>query len=331
VAASTIETLLALRRRFPYWGARKLIKFAARQDPKRVWPSRATLCTHLKAAGLTRRRRVRPARGSRPAHVLTQPTACNVVWTADYKGHFRTRDHRYCYPFTLRDGFSRFLLRCDARVAATTAVTRVSCERAFAAYGLPECIRSDNGAPFARPGLAQLSRLAVWWMRLGIRVERMRPAHPEENASHEQMHGVLKCATTRPSAVNCRAQQDRFRRFRYEYNELRPHEALDDATPASVYRPSTRCLPAQLPAVEYPGHWEVRRVQTNGDVRWHTRRLFLSKALAGETVAFEEVDEGLWTVRFVTTVLARFDARTYTLQPVDRVTPGRNAAKPPCA
>jgi hypothetical protein len=238
------------------------------------------------------------------------------VWTTDFKGEFRTRDGRYCYPLTLRDGFSRFALRCDALASRSSAATRRRFECAFAEYGLPERIRSDNGTPFASHGLGGLSQLAVWWIRLGIIPERIAPGHPEQNGSHEQFHAVLKAETTRPPAHSAVAQQQRFDRFCADYNHERPHEALHDAPPASCYTPSPRPLPARLPPLEYPGHFEVRLVTRNGRVKWKGASVFLTSALWGEYVAFEEIDDRLWTVHFATLALARYDGRNRRLHPL---------------
>jgi putative transposase len=171
-------------------------------------------------------------------------------------------------------------------------------------------------APFASPGLAGLSALSVWWLRLGIGLERIAPGHPEQNGSHEQFHRVLKADTTRPPAPHCAAQQRRFRRFVREYNEDRPHEALGDQTPASCYTPSPRVLPRRLPALDYPGHTETRLVSSNGCISWAGAPLFVATPLAGEYVAFEEVDEGIWTLWFATTALARYDERDRSLHPI---------------
>jgi hypothetical protein len=250
----------------------------------------------------------------------------NQVWTTDFKGEFRTGDGIYCYPLTLRDGFSRFVLRCDGFLDRTTEETRRRFERAFRDYGLPERIRSDNGGPFASPGLGRLSQLSVWWMRLGIIPERIAPGHPEQNGSHEQFHSVLKAETARPPAPNCAAQQQRFRRFCREYNEERPHEALRDQPPASCYAASPRSWPTRLPALAYPGHLEVRLVGSNGCVSWRGAPLFVATALAGESVAFEEIDDGIWTLHFATVALARYDERHRLLHPIAlAVTGGRSA------
>jgi hypothetical protein len=251
----------------------------------------------------------------------------NEVWTTDFKGEFRTGDGRYCYPLTLRDGFSRFVLRCDGFLSRSTDATRDRFARAFREYGLPQRIRSDNGGPFASPGLGRLSQLNVWWMRLGIVPERIAPGHPEQNGSHEQFHSVLKAETARPPAPNCTAQQQRFRRFVREYNDERPHEALDHQPPARHYAASVRELPARVPTIEYPGHMEVRLVSSNGCVSWRNAALFIATPLAGEHIAFEEVDDGLWTVHFATVALARYDDRHRTFQEIPiAVNGGRSAS-----
>jgi transposase InsO family protein len=321
-----VAALMAVRQRHPRWGAKKLLAVAQRQDRDAAWPSRSTVCDLLKARGLVALRRRRE--GPRPG--LSSPLALirsvNEVWTTDFKGHFRTGDGVYCYPLTLRDGFSRFVLRCDALPGPTYAATRPRFERAFAEYGLPQRIRSDNGGPFASTGLARLSRLSVWWMRLGIIPERIALGHPEQNGSHEQFHSVLKSDTARPPAPHARAQQRRFDRFCAEYNHERPHEALQDAVPASCYHPSPRPLPRELPALEYPGHLEVRRVSTIGQVSWRGAPLFISEALAGADIALEEVDDALWTIRFASVVLGRLDDRSRRIHPLAPVTEGRSAS-----
>jgi transposase InsO family protein len=321
----TVALLLAIRLRHPRWGPKKLLTVAARRHRGVAWPARSTLAAVLKRRGLVtpRRRRGAPSVPTAAARgVITRP---NEVWTVDYKGEFLTGDRRYCYPLTLRDGFSRYVLRCDALTAHTLAVTRPRLERAFAAYGLPDRIRSDNGPPFGGPGLGRLSTLAVWWIRLGILPERIDPGHPEQNGSHEQFHRVLKAETARPPASSARAQQRRFTRFCTEYNDERPHESLQQMVPAQHYRPSSRVLPRQLPPLEYPGHAEVRRVDQNGYVSWRTP-LFISVALADQPVAFEEVDDGVWTVSFASLVLGRFDERQHRIHPIAAISGGRSAS-----
>jgi transposase InsO family protein len=313
--ADIVERLCEARRRHPTWSARKLIAVLRRHDPTAAWPARSTGCDLLKAHGLIRARRRRD-RSRAPASPLAPIRRANEVWTTDFKGEFRTGDGRYCYPLTLRDGFSRYVLRCDALVTKRGEVVQQRFARAFAEYGLPERIRSDNGGPFAATGLTRLSYLSVWWIRLGIQPERIALGHPEQNGSHEQFHRVLKAETTRPPAPHGTAQQQRFHRFRVEYNEERPHEALHDRPPASCYTPSRRSFPARLPPLEYPGHMEVRRVSSIGQTSWRGRALYLTEALADQAVAFDEVDDGIWMLYFGALRLARFDERTRTLTAV---------------
>jgi transposase InsO family protein len=322
-----VDALLALRRRHPRWGPKKLLAVARRGEPDGDWPARATVAALLKRQGwiVPRRRSPHPAAACGGTG-LTPPTRANEVWTTDFKGEFRTGDGSYCYPLTLRDGLSRFVLRCDGFLGRTTEATHRRFDRAFRDYGLPDRIRSDNGGPFASPGLGGLSQLSVWWIRLGIIPERIAPGHPEQNGSHEQFHAVLKAETARPPAPNCAAQQQRFRRFCRVYNEERPHEALNDQPPATRYEPSPRSMPVRLPPVEYPGHMDVRLVASNGDVSWAGERLFVASALAGEHVAFEEVDDGVWTLHFATIALARYDARRRTLHPIATRSAGRSAS-----
>jgi putative transposase len=323
-----VAELVRLRKRHPRWGATPLLTLARGRDAAAAWPSRSTVCDLLKAHGLVEPRRRRHRHVRVTASPFAPVTRANELWTTDFKGEFRTRDGVYCYPLTLRDAFSRFVLRCDALRDTSYAATRRRFERAFADYGLPDRIRSDNGGPFAGIGLGGLSRLSVWWLRLGIHLERIDPGHPEQNGSHEQFHSVLKAATTRPPAVHLVAQQRRFTRFCDEYNHVRPHQALHNHPPSRYYGTSTRSLPRRLPSIDYPGHVEVRRVGSNGCVVWKSRRLFVAFPLAGEDLAFEEVADRLWSVRFAHVVLARFDERAQRLQPVAPFTAGRSPAPP---
>ena len=317
-----VAALIALRERHPRWGAMKLLTVAARDRPTTMWPSRTTVCDLLNAHGLVSPRR-RARRLAGPTRLLAPVTAANQTWTVDFKGGFLTGDGRYCYPLTLRDAFSRFVLRCDALLGGTYDATRHRFEQAFAAYGLPDRIRSDNGVPFASPGLGRLSRLSVWWMRLGIVPERIALGRPDQNGSHEQFHSVLKAETACPPAGDARAQQRRFGRFCHEYNYERPHQALHNAVPADHYTPSPRAWPVRLTPLVYPGHVEVRRVSCIGQVSWHGRAVFLSLALVGEDVAFEEVDDGLWTIHFGTTAIGRYDMRQRKLLPIAPLSTGR--------
>ena len=314
-AAAVTHALCDARRRHPTWGARKLLAGLRRKRPTWPWPAPSTGSALLKAHGLVRTPRCR-RRGHASPSPLAPATAPNEVWTTDFKGEFRLGDGAYCYPLTLRDLYSRVVLGCEALPEKSDRRARPCFERAFREYGLPTRMRSDNGGPFAAPGLTRLSHLSVWWLRLGIQPERIALGHPEQNGAHEQFHRVLKAETARPPAAHLAAQQRRFRHFCGEYNTERPHEALGDATPASYYAASPRPYPTRLPPLEYPGHWEVRRVASTGQVSWAGGPLYLTEVLGGEHVAFEEVDDGLWMLHFATIRLARFDARTRTLTPV---------------
>jgi len=233
-------------------------------------------------------------------------TAPNVIWTADDKGQFRLDDGRYCCPLTVQDGFSRYLLASRGLTGTTTVECRPVFARLFQEYGLPEILRTDNGVPFATMALGRLSQLSVWWIRLGIYPELIEPAHPEQNGRHERMHRTLKRATARPPAPTRRRQQERFDVFRDEYNAVRPHEALGDATPAARYTRSPRPYPSTLPPMDYPPHFEVRLVSTNGGIRWLNGWVNVSHVLAGEHVGLEEIDDGVWDLCFGRMKLGRF-------------------------
>ena len=230
----------------------------------------------------------------------------NAVWSADFKGQFRTGNGIYCYPLTIQDGATRFLLGCRGMLAPTTAGSWPVFAQLFRRYGLPERIRSDNGAPFASNALGRLSTLSVWWVRLGIRPELIEPAHPEQNGRHERMHKTLKADTARPPQGDLAAQQRRFDWFSQRYNVERPHEALGDATPASCYTASPRRYRAALAPLVYPGHFERRLVSRNGGVRWNNRWVNASHLLAELEIGFEEIDDGLWDVFFGPVWLGRF-------------------------
>ncbi len=235
------------------------------------------------------------------------PTAANQLWTADYKGQFKTKDGLYCYPLTVADSFSRYLLGCRALPSTKTLGTRQAFERLFYQYGLPEAIRTDNGTPFASSNaIGRLSRLSVWWIRLGIRPELIEPSHPEQNGSHERMHKTLKEETTRPPAANRSAQQRKFELFRHEYNHERPHEHLNQKSPTQLYTASPRPYPDRLPEPEYPRHFEVRRGSRNGGIRWKKGWVNVSHALLEENVGLEEIDDGVWSMFFGPMLLGRF-------------------------
>jgi len=237
--------------------------------------------------------------------------APNDVWTADFKGEFLTRDHRYCYPLTIADGYSRYLLACRGQRSTALHSARQSFQAAFRAYGLPLQILTDNGTPFASTAIGGLSRLSVWWIKLGIHPVRIEPGRPDQNGRHERMHRTLKAETTRPPAANLAAQQRRFERFRLCYNEQRPHQGLKGQVPAAHYRPSPRPYPEREPEIRYPGHFKVLRVCANGCLKWHNRFIFITTVLHTESLGLEPIDDGLWSVYFGPVLLGRISERDY--------------------
>jgi len=310
---AVVEALLDLRRLHPSWGAKKLLRILSRRRPDVNWPSRSTASELLKRHGLvtSRKRRSYPGHPGRPMTPMDEP---NSIWTADFKGQFRTRDGEYCYPLTIVDGFSRYLLACQGLRSTAVPLAKPVFKRLFEEYGLPRIVRTDNGVPFATTALGRLSALSVWWIRLGIYPELIEPAHPEQNGRHERMHRTLKAETTRPPRGNLAAQQARFNEFRHEYNHERPHEGLGQETPASVYRRAPRKLPRELPQIEYPKHFEVRLVSRNSGIRWKSSWVCVTQTLAEEYVGLEEVDDGLWDVYFGPLKLGRMDERKLRIE-----------------
>jgi hypothetical protein len=244
-----------------------------------------------------------------PGKPTSQILAPNDVWSADYKGQFRTGNGIYCYPLTVTDGYSRYLLGCQGLNSTAVTEAKPVFTRLFKEYGLPQRIRTDNGVPFATNTLARLSSLSAWWVRLGILPELIEPGKPQQNGRHERMHRTLKAETTRPAAGSLAAQQRKFNTFREEFNNERPHEALDMQTPACLYRPSTREMPEKLPPFEYPDRFELRYVSANGGIRWGRDWVNVSTVCIGEYVGLEEIDDGIWNVYFGPLKLGRLNER----------------------
>jgi putative transposase len=308
LSAAVRESLIDLRRAHPTWGPKKLVAIYSQHHPKAAVPAPSTVGDLLRREGLVKRRgrRQMPLPSPPPGGRGDEP---NSVWCVDYKGQFRLGNGRYCYPLTVSDECTRYLLACDGFPQISGQDAQRVFTRLFHHHGLPARIRSDNGSPFASAGVARLSRLSVWWIRLGIVLDRNLPSHPEHNGRHERMHRDLKAETTRPPERTFHAQQRRFDRYRLCHNNERPHEALDQTTPASHYRPSVRSLPNRLPAIEYPAHYEVRRIRPNGCIHLFGESLFLARALAGEDVGLVEVDDAVWSVHFAGYNLGSFDRR----------------------
>ncbi|HXU93990.1 MAG TPA: IS481 family transposase [Gallionella sp.] len=313
--AAIEDEVIELRRAHMSWGPRKLRRWLETRYPQRSWPAPSTMGELLKREGLINRTRVR-----RKTPPYTQPFAHaggpNQVWCIDFKGWFLAQDGSRIDPLTITDAYSRYLLRCQAVAKTDTEQVRAICEAAFREYGLPQAMRSDNGSPFASRGVAGLSRLSLYWMKLGIVPERIEPGHPEQNGRHERMHRTLKAETATPAAANRRQQQRAFNCFRREYNEERPHEALGLHTPASCYEPSPRPYPDRVNEPEYDTGFEVRRVHTRGQFLWKRQGVFLGKALAGERIGLEPVDDRYWRVYFATVPIAWFDTQQLLTRPL---------------
>ena len=306
-------SVLALRRAHPHWGPKKLRAILTRRAPGGVWPAPSTMGELLRREGLSQ-----PRRRVRYVVPLTQPLAAahapNDVWTTDFKGWFRTTDRTRCDPLTVADACSRFVLCCQI-VPPSERGVRPWFERTFQEYGLPRAMRSDNGSPFATTGAARLSHLAVWWLKLGIQLDRIDPGHPEQNGRHERFHLTLKQETATPPATTVRQQQRRFDQMRHEFNTERPHEALDQQPPARVYVPSPRPYPDRLEDPWYDATHQVRRVKATGQIRWQGDLIFVSEAVRGELIGLAETERGDWIARFMHLELGRIDRHTRRFTP----------------
>lgn len=306
VAADSIERILQLRDRYR-WGPKKIIALLQREAPDRVWPAISTIERILKEHGRviprTKRRRVPPQ-----TQPLAHATECNRVWCVDFKGWFRTGDGHRCDPLTISDAYSRFLIRCQGLKHTGYDAVRPIFEWAFREHGLPHAIRSDNGAPFASRAVAGLSRLSIWWIKLGILPDRIEPGQPQQNGRHERMHLTLKQETANPPASTAAQQQQRFDAFRATYNCVRPHEALEMSTPQAHYVSSPRAYPSRQPAMSYPWPWTVRKIDGNGYFHWKGQPVFLSEVLRGEPIGLEPIDERYWRMHFGPVLLGAFDS-----------------------
>lgn len=297
--------ILALREKHPTWGPKKLGVVLRRRFPAKHWPAPSSIGELLRREGCTRPQRRRNVGTELPIDAgLTVAASPNDVWSTDFKGQFRLTNGELCYPLTAQDTFSRFVIGTTALSSTASLPVEIAFTRHFEEFGLPKVIRSDNGVPFASPSaIGRLSKLSVWWIRLGIRPERIEPGEPQQNGTHERMHKTLKADATRPPSSSLTEQQIRFDRFRREYNDERPHESLGQETPASRYSPSARSFPSRLPDLIYPANCEVRVVTQSGAINFGSQRFQLSTALTNQEVGLEEIDEDLWSVSFGPLVL----------------------------
>lgn len=307
--------IVALKRRYPLFGPEKLRDWLILNEPPAPgerWPAVSSIGELLKKYHLVRKRRRRHLPGERPALMgRTRATEPNMVWTADFKGQFRLRNTAgsYCYPLTVLDLHTHFLLGCIALESTDVAGTHKAFTRLLQEFGLPQVVRTDNGVPFAQPNaLGGLGRLALWWVRLGVKPEYIRPGRPSENGAHERFHKTLKEGATQPSSSSLAAQQQRFESFRSEYNTERPHKSLPERRPPShVYHPSPRPFPKRLPELVYPDSWAVRRVRTCGTIKLQGLDVYLTNNLAGQDVGVSETEDSRLIISYGQLELGSFD------------------------
>jgi transposase InsO family protein len=315
MSAQLKESILKIKKRFPKWGAPKIRSRLERIHPQWPgYPAISTIGSFLQKHGLTcprkRRRRATPTESP-----LTNGCHSNQVWCADFKGHFKTGDGNRCNPLTISDHLSRYLLCCHHLDRMSHDLSKMRFERVFRQYGLPDVIRTDNGTPFASRGIGGLSRLAYWWIRLGIHPERIKPGHPEQNGRHERMHKTLKDHTAKPPAKTLARQQRRFNAFCKEYNQQRPHEALDMKTPSDCYSSSQRQFPSRLPKIEYPEHIKGRRVYEHGNIYYLGKHLFVTESLADQYVGLEQIDEDVSLLWYCNYLLGEIDHEKWRIRP----------------
>jgi transposase InsO family protein len=310
--AALRERILDMREAHPSWGPRKIVARLCALHPRECWPSASTAGEILKRTGLVVPRRLRRRAPPRLGE-LTLAERANHVWAADHKGWVRLGDGARCEPLTVTDSFSRYLIGLSATPNTREEEARPIFEKAIREYGLPDAIRSDNGPPFASTGVTGLTALSVWWAKLGIAHERIDPGSPQQNGRHERFHRTLLEAM-RPPCASRAAQEARFEAFVREYNEERPHEALGQTPPATLYEASSRAMPERLPEPDYPATAAVRRVRSNGEIKWRGDLVAVSTALCGELVCVEETPPGEWQVRFHAAPLGVIDPKINRLR-----------------
>ena len=309
------DEVIRLRTVHPRWGPRKLLALIERAHPDWNLPAVSTVARILSKAGLVKptRRGRKPKHPGCPKH---RPEIPNDIWAADYKGQFRLKNGSYCFPLTVSDLFSRYILGVQSHPAVSLEQSQAFFTHLFRTYGLPGRIRTDNGAPFASSALARLSQLSVWFISLGIYPELIEPGRPQQNGIHERMHSTLKRETAMPPAGSMTAQQRRFDAFRDEFNQIRPHEGIDMARPADLYRRSPRSMPKRFTTYDYPAHYLVRRVSRAGTIRVLNRQFFLSSTLKEHYVGLEEVDTGIFDIYFCFYQIGRYDVEQNVVEDI---------------
>jgi putative transposase len=310
------KAILNLKKDKPHWGARKILELLMRKYPDVKMPARSTIHAVLDRHGLVERKSGR-RRNKAVGTLLTSSSSPNDLWCADYKGEFMLGNRSYCYPLTITDFASRYLIACEGLETTKEQYAFTTFERVFKEFGLPNAIRTDNGVPFASPnGLFNLSKLSVWWLRLGIKIERIEPGHPEQNGRHERMHLTLKKEATKPAGQNILQQQGKFDEFVDEFNNERPHEALGMKMPREVYAQSNRVYRG-LPPIEYPLHDRTLTVTNCGRICMKKLKINFSRSFIGQQVGVKEVNDGIWLVSFMDYDLGYFDEDSKKIEPLE--------------
>ena len=310
------QLIVRLKQEKANWGAPKIREIVRRRYPTIKLPSISTVHSTLDRHDLVKKRRQRTSYQA-TASYLSQPQKPNDLWCTDFKGEFRMKNQNYCYPLTLTDQVSRFLLTCEALESTAAAPCFSVFERAFEEFGLPEAIRSDNGTPFAGGNSVwNLTRLSVWWIRRGIRLERIKPGNPQQNGKHERMHRTLKAEATRPARSNLLQQQETFDAFRKEFNFERPHQALEMRPPADVFQKSNRIYTG-LPDITYPGYDRVSLLSNCGRVCINKEKIHISRAFSNQPVGLKRLDDGVWQIDFMNFTLGYFDEEAFQFSPND--------------
>lgn len=313
--------LVEIKKEKPHWGATKVRELLRRRYPNVKIPARSTVHLILEAAGLVEQAKKRnPFRSFAKPTGLTLAQNPNDIWCIDFKGQFKTLDKVYCYPLTVTDLWSRYVIGCEALLKTESKPVFHAFTDMFEEYGLPLKIRSDNGSPFASKGLMGLTKLSVWFLRLGVQLERIRPGHPQENGQHERFHRTLKKQTTLPPEKNILRQQQRFNDFKAEFNNERPHEGLNLKLPKELYKKSKRKMPSFIPDLEYNSADLIRRVTDCGSItfdgtRNHTQRFYLGSALAKENIGLTHLGEDLWNINFIDYDIGLYDAKLNLFTP----------------
>ena len=296
-----------------HWGPKKILDSLKKHHPSTKLPADSTAGEILKAAGLVKKRKKR-------YHVSADEQAfgdCqenNHTWGVDYKGQFKLGNGQWCYPLTITDNHSRYLLQCKALKSTAYSDAKDWMEQCFREYGLPQNIRSDNGTPFSSMAAGGISRLSKWWIQLGIQPQRIKPGHPQQNGRHERMHKTLKQETIKPPAYNERSQQTKFDDFKTEFNHERSHEALQRKCPAEVYEPSSTSYPDTLPEIVYDEGCETRKVKRGGEIKWKGHHIYISQVLSHDRISLEEIDNNLWEVCYGFYKLGELDAKKVQLK-----------------